>query len=46
MTSKGKYYNIQPSKVEPKPIQKGIPVYLGGLTTNTFPRIFQEYFQE
>jgi probable F420-dependent oxidoreductase len=39
---KGKYYNIPASKVEPKPIQKpGIPIYLGGLTTNTFPRIIK-----
>jgi probable F420-dependent oxidoreductase len=38
---KGKYYNIPASKVEPKPIQKGIPVYLGGLTTSTFPRIIK-----
>ena len=39
---KGKYYNIPASKVEPKPIQKpGIPVYLGGFTSNTFPRIIR-----
>jgi alkanesulfonate monooxygenase SsuD/methylene tetrahydromethanopterin reductase-like flavin-dependent oxidoreductase (luciferase family) len=39
---KGKYYNIPASKVKPKPIQKpGIPIYLGGLTTNTFPRIIK-----
>jgi alkanesulfonate monooxygenase SsuD/methylene tetrahydromethanopterin reductase-like flavin-dependent oxidoreductase (luciferase family) len=39
---KGKYYNIPASKVEPKPIQKpGIPVYLGGFTSNTFPRIIK-----
>jgi probable F420-dependent oxidoreductase len=38
---KGKYYNIPASKVEPKPIQKPIPVYLGGFTPNTFPRIIK-----
>lgn len=39
---KGKYYNIPASKVEPKPIQKpGIPVHLGGFTSNTFPRIIK-----
>jgi alkanesulfonate monooxygenase SsuD/methylene tetrahydromethanopterin reductase-like flavin-dependent oxidoreductase (luciferase family) len=39
---KGRYYNIPASKVEPKPIQKpGIPVYLGGFTSNTFPRIIK-----
>jgi probable F420-dependent oxidoreductase len=38
---KGKYYNIPASKVEPKPIQKGIPIYLGGLSSSTFPRIIK-----
>ena len=39
---KGKYYNIPASKVEPKPILKsGIPVILGGFTSNTFPRIIK-----
>jgi alkanesulfonate monooxygenase SsuD/methylene tetrahydromethanopterin reductase-like flavin-dependent oxidoreductase (luciferase family) len=28
---KGKYYNIPPSKIDPKPIQKPhIPTFLGG----------------
>jgi len=36
---KGKYYNIPASKIDPKPIQKGIPIYLGGFTPNTFSRI-------
>jgi probable F420-dependent oxidoreductase len=37
---KGKYYNIPPSKIGPKPIQKPhIPIYLGGSVPNTFTRI-------
>ncbi len=38
---KGKYYNIPASKINPKPIQKPIPVYLGGFTPNTFSRIIR-----
>ena len=38
---KGKYYNIPTSKINPKPIQKPIPVYLGGFTPNTFSRIIK-----
>ena len=38
---KGKYYNIPASKINPKPIQKPIPVYLGGFTPNTFSRIIK-----
>jgi alkanesulfonate monooxygenase SsuD/methylene tetrahydromethanopterin reductase-like flavin-dependent oxidoreductase (luciferase family) len=38
---KGKFYNIPASKVEPKPIQKDIPVHLGGFTSRTFPRIIR-----
>jgi probable F420-dependent oxidoreductase len=38
---KGKYYNIPASKINPKPIQKPIPVYLGGFTSNTFSRIIK-----
>ena len=38
---KGKYYNIPSSKIDPKPIQKPIPVYLGGFTPNTFSRIIK-----
>jgi hypothetical protein len=40
---KGKYYNIPASKINPKPIQKPIPVYLGGFTPNTFSRIIKYY---
>lgn len=37
---KGEYYNIPPSKIGPKPIQKPhIPIYLGGFSPNTFSRI-------
>ena len=37
---KGKYYNIPASKVGPKPIQKPhLPIYLGGVVTETFARI-------
>ena len=36
---KGKYYNIPASRIDPKPIQKPIPVYLGGFSPNTFARI-------
>ena len=36
---KGKYYNIPSSRIDPKPIQKPIPVYLGGFSPNTFARI-------
>ena len=38
---KGKYYNIPASKINPKPVQKPIPVYLGGFTPNTFSRIIR-----
>jgi alkanesulfonate monooxygenase SsuD/methylene tetrahydromethanopterin reductase-like flavin-dependent oxidoreductase (luciferase family) len=38
---KGKYYNIPASKINPKPNQKPIPVYLGGFTPNTFSRIIK-----
>jgi probable F420-dependent oxidoreductase len=37
---KGKYYNIPASKIGPKPIQKPhLPIYLGGVVTETFARI-------
>jgi probable F420-dependent oxidoreductase len=37
---KGRYYNIPPSKIGPKPIQKPrIPIYLWGFSPNTFSRI-------
>jgi probable F420-dependent oxidoreductase len=37
---KGKYYNIQASKIGPKPIQKPHPtICLGGYSQNTFARI-------
>ena len=37
---KGEYYNIPPSKIGPKPVQKPrIPIYLGGFTQNTVSRI-------
>jgi probable F420-dependent oxidoreductase len=37
---KGQYYNIPASKVGPKPIQKPhLPIYLGGVVTETFARI-------
>jgi probable F420-dependent oxidoreductase len=39
---KGKFYNIPPSKIRPKPVQKpGIPIYLGGFSPNTFARIIR-----
>jgi probable F420-dependent oxidoreductase len=38
---KGKHYNIPASKINPKPIQKPIPVYLGGFSPNTFSRIIK-----
>ncbi|MGB8935519.1 MAG: TIGR03619 family F420-dependent LLM class oxidoreductase, partial [Candidatus Nitrosopolaris sp.] len=38
---KGKYYNTPASKINPKPVQKPIPVYLGGFTPNTFSRIIR-----
>ena len=38
---KGKYYNIPASKINPKPVQKPIPVYLGGFTPNTYSRIIR-----
>ena len=37
--SKGKYYNIPASKINPKPIQKPVPVYLGGFGPHTYSRI-------
>ena len=37
---KGEFYNIPPSKIGPKPIQKPhIPIYLGGFSPKTFSRI-------
>lgn len=37
---KGQYYNIPASKIGPKPIQKPhLPIYLGGVVTETFARI-------
>jgi probable F420-dependent oxidoreductase len=37
---KGQYYNISPSKIGPKPIQKPqIPIYLGGYSQGTFVRM-------
>ncbi len=37
---KGEYYNIPPSKIGPKPIQKPhIPIYLGGFSPKTLSRI-------
>src|SRR5919106_2925405 len=37
---KGQFYNIPPSKIGPKPIQKPhIPIYLGGYAPKTFARI-------
>ena len=37
---KGEYYNVPPSKIGPKPVQKPhIPIYLGGFSQNTFSRI-------
>lgn len=37
---RGNFYNIPPSKIEPKPIQKPHPpIYLGGYSQNTFARI-------
>jgi alkanesulfonate monooxygenase SsuD/methylene tetrahydromethanopterin reductase-like flavin-dependent oxidoreductase (luciferase family) len=37
---KGKYYNIPPSKIGPKPIQKPhIPIYCGGESDKAFSRI-------
>jgi probable F420-dependent oxidoreductase len=37
---KGKYYNIPASKIGPKPIQKPhLPIYLGGVVTETFAHI-------
>ena len=37
---RGKYYNIPPSKIGPKPVQKPhIPIFIGGFVPNTFARI-------
>jgi probable F420-dependent oxidoreductase len=37
---KGEFYNIPPSKIGPKPIQKPhIPIYVGGFSSNTLSRI-------
>ena len=37
---KGQYYDIPPSKIGPKPIQKPhIPIYLGGYSQGTFERM-------
>src|SRR6476661_4712173 len=37
---KGKFYNIPPSKIGPKPIQKPHPpIYIGGFSPNTYTRI-------
>jgi probable F420-dependent oxidoreductase len=35
----GQFYNIPASKIGPKPIQKHIPIYLGGYNQGTFARI-------
>jgi probable F420-dependent oxidoreductase len=36
----GKYHNVPPSKIGPKPLQKPrIPIYLGGYSEKTFARI-------
>jgi alkanesulfonate monooxygenase SsuD/methylene tetrahydromethanopterin reductase-like flavin-dependent oxidoreductase (luciferase family) len=38
----GEYYNIPPSKIGPKPIQKPhIPIYLGGFSQGTFSRLIK-----
>jgi len=36
---KGQFYNIPASKIGPKPIQRPIPIYLGGYSQGTFARI-------
>jgi probable F420-dependent oxidoreductase len=37
---RGKFYNIPASKIGPKPLQKPHPpVYIGGYSSNTYPRI-------
>jgi probable F420-dependent oxidoreductase len=37
---RGQFYDIPPSKIEPKPLQKPhIPIYLGGYSEKTFARI-------
>jgi probable F420-dependent oxidoreductase len=37
---RGQFYNISPSRIGPKPIQKPhIPIYLGGYSQKTFARI-------
>ena len=39
---KGEFYNIPPSKIGPKPLQKPHPpIYLGGWSSKTFPRIMK-----
>jgi probable F420-dependent oxidoreductase len=39
---KGKFYNIPPSKIGPKPLQKPHPpIILGGFSPNTFSRVIQ-----
>jgi probable F420-dependent oxidoreductase len=36
----GEFYNVPPSKIGPKPIQKpSLPIYLGGSNPNTFSRM-------
>lgn len=35
----GKYYTIPPSRIDPKPIQNNMRVYLGGAAPGTFARI-------
>lgn len=38
----GEYYNIPPSKIGPKPVQKPhIPIYLGGFSQGVFSRIIK-----
>ena len=36
---KGQFYNIPASKIGPKPIQRPIPIYLGGYSQGTFARL-------
>jgi probable F420-dependent oxidoreductase len=37
---RGQYYNIPPSRIGPKPLQKPhVPIYLGGYSQKTFARI-------
>ncbi len=39
---KGKFYNVPPSKIGPKPVQEPHPlIILGGFSSNTFSRIIK-----